>query len=312
MGKNGEGGTRGRLFAVPGRSPTNAKRHQCAVSPLVYTIEEVHIVCFNHTSFKGPHTEGKTNKMAELIYAHIPFGQDVMDDCVAFGYDTAANGRTWNINDWRQFQHFLHVCAEILLNELGDGYISQCFEADLSSDQIKIRVRFARFVMIMEAACFFLGSGINPTSPCNRYGGTVAIMAGVRQAHGDTEREKFKRWLFEPIAWPTDHPRVQAQVGHWAGFAKGYSYMSGNPDHGSPVAMVNEGDDLAANIRTKIVNKQEKHQRRRYHAHHQVRPRSLPRAGMGAGNGRHGIREPLWRQTIRRGRGAIMRLHRLR
>ena len=247
--KPGEGSDRARFIIMPGSTSQRAKEHQCAVAPLVSLIEEKCKAELGHTNFKGCDSVGKANKVSELIHGLTPMdGTPPLDSGVSFGYDKSANDRTWMLRDRVTFQEYLHDMADVALATIGEPLIAERFEGNPRHGS-KYRIQFAKFVLILDACLAYLFSGINPTSLSNRNEATITIMAGIRQGYGQQECEKLVKWLFNAIVLKPDNPIPVAQEGHWTGFDAGYTYKVGDPSIGTPLALLNDGDDNAVTLR---------------------------------------------------------------
>ena len=222
----------------------NARDHQCAMSPLITQIEAMHQNRYPHTNFKGLSSVGKRYKVGELICAHSGPGEPIPDDCVAYGYDKSANdqvlqspwsesvvthlptlvlamktahqsvckkmresgmAKVWYLRDWTAYQNYLYAMAEVMAEETGEEWIAENFAGN-PIEGSKYRLQFYKYVLILEASCAFLLSGINGTGLSNRNEAMKTQMAAVNQAYEDEGYNKFCLWLFNPVRIPADHP----------------------------------------------------------------------------------------------------------
>jgi hypothetical protein len=245
MIKAGEAGDRARYITQPGRSGVDAKDHQALMAPFIHICNDMHLSQLNHTNVKGLTEKGKAARMAALIKAR-PQG----DDHVSFGFDKSANDKTWTTEDWRACQRMLFKLADVISKHDGGDFVAGAFRGSLGSAKAKaskLKYHFLGFTLILDAAYFFLPSGLNGTDLVNRYEGMVATLAACYEMYGEDGYLRMLRWIEFPLPSPPDSLLSRELLTEWGGHAKGYTLKVGDPSIGSPLLMVNEGDDTAVN-----------------------------------------------------------------
>lgn len=198
--KAGEGGTRARFITLPGKSPSDAHYHQAAMSPLVKTLERFQLVCFNHRNTKGLNNDGINQRLGGFATVKDEYGTDALArEYVAMGFDKSANDRTWTREEWIYFVRHLRRMADILIHETGiETWIPEPFRASLENRDVKFRMRFAGFVLILDGALWYFFSGISPTTYANSWNTLRSHAAAIRQMTGEEGYRRFLAWCVDP------------------------------------------------------------------------------------------------------------------
>lgn len=199
--KGGEGSPQTRLITLPGVSAEQAKKHQCASSAIVQTLERFEMDCFGFRKFNGCTISGKALKMARMA-AHTSEGY------VSEGFDKSTCDRTWDYRKWAKYEEYIMAMAEVLTDSYFYENKIPMFEAD--SQHVKnIEWRSLYLTIAADIMYYYLMSGINPTGHANSKQAEVGIGAGILQGFGEDHYEQWSLWCKGQIGLqeiPDAHP----------------------------------------------------------------------------------------------------------
>jgi hypothetical protein len=228
---------RARHVTMPGSNSADAAYHQAYVSPFVHSIEDFHSCKLNHTNFKGMSYTGKARRVAMII-------DERPDDWVTVGFDKSANDRSVTLQDWKNMCYYFARMARVYASADDSGTtVPLVFRCDMKPDT-KIRITSAMFTMVIDAAYYYLFSGVGPTALFNRFEVMVTVLAATSKHYGEMDAMNLLRWLTEPI--PVNEECTDAM--DFPLINKGYSVLTGDFTIPTPVRLACEGDDTVLSI----------------------------------------------------------------